>query len=180
MVDAICLSMVPPYDSTEQNETNNNNSNTNAPSAFRRSLNLSHSAFGLRRFSRSNINDNTTTTTPTAEGSLRRRATISSSVTATTTNTANTTEPEQRRPKSLHVRIVPNIENPSRSLIFDIFDRELQPAVYIKFGRFTDRSQSPTHMSFKSKVVSRSHCEIWVERNKVNIKNWFSFKTYKK
>lgn len=181
MVDAICLSMVPPYDSAEQIENNNNNNNNSQqqqPSAFRRSLNLSQSAFGLRRFSRSNINDSNninpdTTTTTTTNVSPRRRATISATTatSSSTNNTNNESEPQRRPPKAVHVRIVPNIENPSRSLIFDVFDRELQPAVYIKFGRFTDRSQSPTHMSFKSKVVSRSHCEIWVERGKLYIRD---------
>ncbi|KAG0167824.1 hypothetical protein DFQ28_003229 [Apophysomyces sp. BC1034] len=63
----------------------------------------------------------------------------------------------------MHVRIVPNIENPSRSLIFDIVDRDLEAHTYIKVGRFTDRSSSPNNMSFKSKVVSRAHCEIWLD-----------------
>lgn len=66
-------------------------------------------------------------------------------------------------PKTLHVRIVPNIENPSRALIFEILDRELAAGSVIKLGRFTDRPSGCVEcMSFKSKVVSRSHCEIWV------------------
>ncbi|KAI9014461.1 hypothetical protein CLU79DRAFT_766890 [Phycomyces nitens] len=63
---------------------------------------------------------------------------------------------------SVHVRIVPNIDDPSRCLIFDIVDREFEPGESIKIGRFTDR-HTLTHMSFKSKVVSRAHCEIWAE-----------------
>ncbi|KAI9311363.1 hypothetical protein BX666DRAFT_2075704, partial [Dichotomocladium elegans] len=64
---------------------------------------------------------------------------------------------------SLHVRIVPNIENPSRALIFDVFDRELTAGSVIKLGRFADQPAGCVdYMSFKSKVVSRSHCEIWV------------------
>ncbi|OAD72550.1 hypothetical protein PHYBLDRAFT_99811, partial [Phycomyces blakesleeanus NRRL 1555(-)] len=60
------------------------------------------------------------------------------------------------------VRIVPNIEDASRCVVFDIVDREFQPGTSIKIGRFTDRHTS-SHMSFKSKVVSRAHCEIWSE-----------------
>ncbi|ORY95854.1 SMAD/FHA domain-containing protein [Syncephalastrum racemosum] len=62
----------------------------------------------------------------------------------------------------MHMRIVPSIDNPNRSLIFDIVERELQTAAVIKVGRFTDRAISSNHISFKSKVVSRSHCELWL------------------
>lgn len=63
---------------------------------------------------------------------------------------------------TMHMRIVPSIDNPSRSLIFDVVERELQTAAIIKIGRFTDRAISSNHISFKSKVVSRSHCELWL------------------
>ncbi|KAI7858397.1 SMAD/FHA domain-containing protein [Circinella umbellata] len=63
----------------------------------------------------------------------------------------------------MHVRIVPSIDNPRRSLIFDIIDRELKGGTAVKIGRFTDRSITTNHISFKSKVVSRTHCEIWVD-----------------
>lgn len=64
---------------------------------------------------------------------------------------------------SVHVRIVPSIENPRRSLIFDVVDREIKAGTVVKIGRFTDRSVTANHISFKSKVVSRTHCEIWVD-----------------
>ncbi|KAI8084866.1 uncharacterized protein BX664DRAFT_300423 [Halteromyces radiatus] len=160
MGDALCMVMVPPTSHESHGQESNvgtPNTTTTATtgSSFRRSLNLSHGAFGLRRFSRSISHE--PSETPVTENNSRRRSTIS-----TMTAQANNT---------LHVRIVPSIENPSRSLIFDIFERELQPAVYIKIGRFTDRSQSPTHMSFKSKVVSRSHCEIWMEDGKLFVRD---------
>ncbi|KAI9278763.1 hypothetical protein BDA99DRAFT_600367 [Phascolomyces articulosus] len=101
--------------------------------------------------------------------------------TTTTTNTTSTTTPATRtvstpttlasttttsREPSLHVRIVPNIENPSRCIIFDIVDREMKAGTMIKIGRFAERIPiSSDHMSFKSKVVSRSHCEIWVHQD---------------
>ncbi|KAF7727212.1 hypothetical protein EC973_007910 [Apophysomyces ossiformis] len=121
-------------------------------SPFRRSLNLSHSASSLlgRRFSRSSQN----------ESSISQRR----NTTASTTTTSNAMSPSSQDPKpTMHVRIVPNIENPSRSLIFDIVERDLEAHTYIKVGRFTDRSSSPNNMSFKSKVVSRAHCEIWLD-----------------
>lgn len=162
MGDALCMMMVPP--TSQEDLAQQQQGTASERSSFRRSLNLSNGAFGLRRFSRSmsttetgtpdtnNNNNNNNDNSNNSNNSSQRRATISSS---------------PRPCNTLHVRIVPHIENPSRSLIFDIFDRELQAAVYIKIGRFTDRSQSPTHMSFKTKVVSRAHCEIWMEDGKV-------------
>ncbi|KAI8333153.1 hypothetical protein BC941DRAFT_435230 [Chlamydoabsidia padenii] len=151
MGDALCMMMVPP---TTNQEDMNQQAPTSERSSFRRSLQLSNGAFGLRRFSRASDTGDSNN-----NHSSQRRATIS---TTTTTRPIGNT---------LHVRIVPHIENPSRSLIFDIFDRELQEAVYIKIGRFTDRSHSPTHMSFKTKVVSRAHCEIWMEDGKLFVRD---------
>lgn len=69
----------------------------------------------------------------------------------------------------VHIRIVPSIDNPSRSLIFNIIERDLEAGHVIKIGRFTDKSSLKNHISFKSKVVSRSHCEIWLNNDgKVN------------
>ncbi|KAI9313537.1 SMAD/FHA domain-containing protein, partial [Dichotomocladium elegans] len=63
----------------------------------------------------------------------------------------------------LHVRIVPHIEDPSRCLIFDVVDREVKAGETIRLGRFSERPPlAVDQMSFKTKVVSRSHGEIWV------------------
>lgn len=64
------------------------------------------------------------------------------------------------------IRIVPHIEGP-RSLHFDIIEREVPEGVVIKIGRFTDKAHVPNRVTFKSKVVSRGHAEIWTEGNKV-------------
>ncbi|KAG1456255.1 hypothetical protein G6F56_006873 [Rhizopus delemar] len=75
-------------------------------------------------------------------------------------------------PPKVHIRIVPSIENPSRSLIFNIIERDLEAGKVIKIGRFTDKSSVQNHISFKSKVVSRSHCEIWLNHEgKVQLKD---------
>ncbi|EIE79644.1 hypothetical protein RO3G_04349 [Rhizopus delemar RA 99-880] len=72
----------------------------------------------------------------------------------------------------VHIRIVPSIDNPSRSLIFNIIERDLEAGHVIKIGRFTDKSSLKNHISFKSKVVSRSHCEIWLNNDgKVQLKD---------
>ncbi|CDH51994.1 smad fha domain-containing protein [Lichtheimia corymbifera JMRC:FSU:9682] len=128
------------------------NTATSSPSSstFRRSLNLSQGASALlgRRFSRTSTQQPTSPRTDTTSTSMSPAASSSSS----STNNV-----------SVHVRIVPSIENPRRSLIFDVVDREIKAGTVVKIGRFTDRSVTANHISFKSKVVSRTHCEIWVD-----------------
>ncbi|EIE84613.1 hypothetical protein G6F46_008103 [Rhizopus delemar] len=72
----------------------------------------------------------------------------------------------------VHIRIVPNIDNSSRSLIFNVIERDLEVGKVIKIGRFTEKSYLEEHVSFKSKVVSRFHCEIWLNNDgKLQIKD---------
>lgn len=139
MADFICLSMASQY-STDQNDTS---VAVSASSSFRRSLNLSTGLLG-RQFSRS-------ISSAGGGGSVDNNS------------NNNNNDNSDNSKKTMQVRIVPNIENPSRSLIFDVINRELQTGKVIKIGRFTDRVQASDHISFKSKVVSRSHCEIWLE-----------------
>jgi pSer/pThr/pTyr-binding forkhead associated (FHA) protein len=121
-------------------------STTQPESGRRRSL----SGALTRRFTR-----NSTSTAPPSESTAKRRATIAT----TTSDNAQ-----------VHVRIVPNIDNPSRSLIFDIVDRVLTVGSVIRIGRYSERHANQNCMSFKSKVVSRCHCEVWVETDgKVNM-----------
>lgn len=61
------------------------------------------------------------------------------------------------------VRIVPSLDGSSRCVVFNIIDRELTPGTIIRIGRFTDRGNDENRLTFKSKVVSRSHCELWVD-----------------
>lgn len=107
------------------------------------------SALLARRFTRQS-----SAPRPTSSRSetTRRRATIAASTPQQTLNDIK-----------VHVRIVPNIENPSRSLIFDIVDRELEVGSVIRIGRYSERHANLNCMSFKSKVVSRCHSEVWVE-----------------
>lgn len=135
MADFICLAMASQY-------TENNNSQETNNTSFRRSLGSS-TLFG-RRSSRSAATTITATNTPS-----NTRPTSDSSIIAPDNQT-------------MHIRIVPSIENPSRSLVFSIIERDLEMGRIIKIGRFTDRSSIQNHISFKSKVVSRSHCEIWL------------------
>lgn len=128
---------------------------TENESSRRRSLSGA-SALLVRRFTRQSSAPRPTSSR--SESTTKRRATI----TAPTHTISNDTK--------VHVRIVPNIENPSRSLIFDIVDRELEVGSMIRIGRYSERHTNLNCMSFKSKVVSRCHSEVWVETDgKVNI-----------
>ncbi|KAI8384431.1 uncharacterized protein BYT42DRAFT_562532 [Radiomyces spectabilis] len=140
MADFICIAMAPQY--TDPHESEPRAPHPSSSTSFRRSLNLSQGASALlgRRFSRSNHQTR-----------------------------SNSTDNNERSPTSrcnsdpVYIRIVPSIDNPGRSLVFPIIERELEVGSVVKIGRFTDRSQTSNHISFKSKVVSRSHCEFWVD-----------------
>ncbi|OMJ26045.1 putative E3 ubiquitin-protein ligase dma1 [Smittium culicis] len=63
-----------------------------------------------------------------------------------------------------HIRIVPHIVDVRNCLYFDVIDRDVPESLVLKVGRFTEKfSQQQTRVAFKSKVVSRSHAEIWTE-----------------
>ncbi|EPQ51198.1 SMAD/FHA domain-containing protein, partial [Gloeophyllum trabeum ATCC 11539] len=70
------------------------------------------------------------------------------------------------------IRLVPHIDS-RRSLRFEPIQRDVREGdTPLRIGRFTDRSglgiaaanaMGSNKLAFKSKVVSRSHAEIWVE-----------------
>lgn len=62
-----------------------------------------------------------------------------------------------------HIRLIPCRD----SLAFNTIERDLFESTVLKLGRFTDRSPMYDRISFKSKVVSRGHAEIWAVDNKV-------------
>ncbi|KAG1147347.1 hypothetical protein G6F37_003964 [Rhizopus arrhizus] len=64
--------------------------------------------------------------------------------------------------RTVHVRIVPLIDNPDRCLLFDIVDRQLTYPTKIQVGRYSERKKETDVLSFRTKVVSRSHCEIFL------------------
>ncbi|KAF9907957.1 hypothetical protein BX616_000278, partial [Lobosporangium transversale] len=78
--------------------------------------------------------------------------------TAVSTTTTATTVP--------HIRIVPHLDAP-RSLHFDVVDKDVPEGFVLKIGRFTDKQSLPNRVTFKSKVVSRGHAEIFTENGKV-------------
>ncbi|KAF9955372.1 hypothetical protein BGZ72_003790 [Mortierella alpina] len=66
-----------------------------------------------------------------------------------------------------HIRIVPHLDAP-RSLHFDVVDKDVPEGFVLKIGRFTDKQALPNRVTFKSKVVSRGHAEIFTENGKVS------------
>ncbi|CAG8574267.1 6780_t:CDS:2, partial [Scutellospora calospora] len=84
---------------------------------------------------------------------------------------ADPSTPEQsQEDQGPAIRIVPYIDGP-RSLRFDIIEREVPEGVVIKIGRFTDKTLAPNRVTFRSKVVSRGHAEIWSENGKFYIRD---------
>ncbi|KAI7849429.1 hypothetical protein BDC45DRAFT_520751 [Circinella umbellata] len=73
-------------------------------------------------------------------------------------------------PPSPHIRIVPHLDSP-RSLVFSVIERDVQENAILKIGRFTERFLSPNRITFRSKVVSRGHAEIWTEGGKFFIRD---------
>ncbi|KAF8981682.1 hypothetical protein BGZ46_002404, partial [Entomortierella lignicola] len=64
-----------------------------------------------------------------------------------------------------HIRIVPHLDAP-RSLHFEVVDKDVPEGFVLKIGRFTDKQSLPNRVTFKSKVVSRGHAEIFTENGK--------------
>ncbi|KAG0746277.1 hypothetical protein G6F57_005154 [Rhizopus arrhizus] len=104
-----------------------------------------------------------------------RRLSTSSPITPPLTNQESTyDQPQESESHSVNkprIRLVPNVGLSSRSFVFDIIDRELEPGVMYRIGRFSDRNSIEQRLSFKSKVVSRNHAELWTEQGKVFIRD---------
>lgn len=65
--------------------------------------------------------------------------------------------------KKVHIKLVPNVGMTNRCFVFDVVDRELESGgSVLKLGRYSDRTIVSDRLSFKSKVVSRYHAEIWL------------------
>ncbi|KAK4520921.1 uncharacterized protein ATC70_006804 [Mucor velutinosus] len=112
--------------------------------------------------------------------SLRRPTTTSSALSITPPITApiapvptppSTTAIER---KKVHIKLVPNVGMTNRCFVFDVVDRELESGgSVLKLGRYSDRTVVSDRLSFKSKVVSRYHAEIWLsdQDNKIYIRD---------
>lgn len=83
----------------------------------------------------------------------------------TATNTIATEEDDDDM--SVRIRLVPNVGSTNRCFVFDVVDRKLiAGGPSIKLGRYSDRTVISDRLSFKSKVVSRYHAEIWLGKDK--------------
>jgi len=79
--------------------------------------------------------------------------------------------PPEENCKPPHVRIVPSLEAPGQSLIFSVIEMDLENTCLVKIGRFTDRRNIPNRVTFRSKVVSRAHAEMWSEGRKIFLRD---------
>ncbi|KAL9556300.1 hypothetical protein MBANPS3_001919 [Mucor bainieri] len=99
--------------------------------------------------------------------SLRRPTTTSSALSTTPPITApvapTSTTATAVEHKKVHIKLVPNVGMTNRCFVFDVVDRELESGgSVLKLGRYSDRTVVSDRLSFKSKVVSRYHAEIWL------------------
>ncbi|KAF9169885.1 hypothetical protein BGX21_009604 [Mortierella sp. AD011] len=101
--------------------------------------------------------------TPTATSAEAPVSTSAAGTSATPANTSSTTP-------APHIRIVPHLDAP-RSLHFEVVDKDVPEGFVLKIGRFTDKQSLPNRVTFKSKVVSRGHAEIFTENGKFFIRD---------
>ncbi|KAI8379451.1 SMAD/FHA domain-containing protein, partial [Radiomyces spectabilis] len=73
--------------------------------------------------------------------------------------------------QGLQIRLVPNVGVSHYCFVFDVIERTLLPGTILKLGRYSDKKTTPDRLSFKSKVVSRSHAELWMEDGKIYIRD---------
>ncbi|KAF9132149.1 hypothetical protein BGW39_000725 [Mortierella sp. 14UC] len=69
-----------------------------------------------------------------------------------------------------HIRIVPHLDAP-RSLHYEVVGKDVPEGFILKIGRFTDKQALPNRVTFKSKVVSRGHAEIYTDRGRFFIRD---------
>lgn len=95
----------------------------------------------------------------------------SGSVTRGTDTGADAPE-ESKGPVIGSIRFVPHIEYTARqTLNFEPMERKAHDSAHLRVGRHNDKSQNRTSISFKSKVVSRSHAEVWCDAGTWYIKD---------
>lgn len=105
---------------------------------------------------------------PTPASPLPAHTPVNASATSTPSSpSAETAIPTGTKPR---IRIVPHIES-ARSLHFEVVDREVEQGTIIKIGRFTERLAASNRITFKSKVVSRAHAELWTVNGQFFIKD---------
>ncbi|ORY97542.1 SMAD/FHA domain-containing protein, partial [Syncephalastrum racemosum] len=71
-----------------------------------------------------------------------------------------------------HIRLVPHVGYGAQCYVFDVIDRVLHERRVLKLGRYNDlRHAHPERLSFKTKVVSRCHAELWTDQGKFYIRD---------
>lgn len=147
---------------TESSSTTATTTITSLPRTARRlrSLHLPSSSGSL------SSSNSTTSELGRRFNSLRRPTTTSSALSTTPPITEPTPTPPSTAAiehKKVHIKLVPNVGMTNRCFVFDVVDRELESGgSVLKLGRYSDRTVVSDRLSFKSKVVSRYHAEIWL------------------
>ncbi|KAI9254450.1 hypothetical protein BDA99DRAFT_158014 [Phascolomyces articulosus] len=110
------------------------------------------------------------TTTSTASEFVSSMSNSGSARNNNNDTTISETNEDGTPPPPPHIRIVPHLDSP-RSLVFSVIERDVRQDTILKIGRFTERFLSPNRITFRSKVVSRGHAEIWTEGGKFFIRD---------
>ncbi|KAI9266449.1 hypothetical protein BDA99DRAFT_436682 [Phascolomyces articulosus] len=113
---------------------------------------------------------------PRSPFSLSRSTSTASTPHRSAHSSSNTNIPHEPSPNDdgeVHIRLVPHVTYNSQCHVFDVIERSLQQGVILKLGRYNNnrRTNNSNHLSFKSKVVSRSHAELWCENGRVYIRD---------
>ncbi|KAI8367029.1 SMAD/FHA domain-containing protein [Choanephora cucurbitarum] len=79
--------------------------------------------------------------------------------------------PDSQNDSNQLLRVVPHLDS-HNALVFPVMEYTLTNSHVLKIGRtITDRRPSSNSMTFRSKVVSRRHAEIFVQHGKVYIRD---------
>ncbi|KAF9219029.1 hypothetical protein BS17DRAFT_718799 [Gyrodon lividus] len=174
-----------------QSTTNNNPQSTPASSSGP-SLGISHilrrrRSAGLGNNGSSTVNNNSSINNAPAPSPLPTATPISATLAAVMPLSVppqlnrGPSSASSIRPNQAHrIRLVPHLDS-RRTLRFEPITRDLKDDdPPLRIGRFTDRSGiglnaanllGSNKLAFKSKVVSRSHAEIWLQSGKFLIKD---------
>lgn len=89
-------------------------------------------------------------------------AAATTATTTTTVSSLNIISPVRNK---AFIRLVPHVGLSHKCFVFDIVDRELErDGSVLGLGRYSDRTVVSDRISFKSKVVSRFHAELWLSK----------------
>ncbi|KAI9247241.1 SMAD/FHA domain-containing protein [Sporodiniella umbellata] len=77
-----------------------------------------------------------------------------------------TTQPDKDQLVRIPIRLVPHLGPSQPNFLFDVLEHSLVVGENVQLGRYSDRKAMENTLPFKSKVVSRYHAVVWLEKDK--------------